>query len=445
MLSKWACRLSVGMNHNAFDLPAQVDRGWQTHGDAWIRGLFPAERGWWRSHKLVGRIVEASEDSVVVALLSSEVPAGISQILTVPAASSQPSLTFLRIATSDFSSVTPAGWPAATHLPKQAICLAAWQGLEDPSLVSSEAEKPVAKVKGVSKTVQEDMARLRKTLTPDSDEDTEESSEDGEGDLPFPKTIGLLAPGAKGAITSKMGVEPKPKKKETDPSAALMTMMEQGLAQGQSPADLMPMMMMSFKLNQQTQQGRKGRKSSAKSSASTDHGGSSSESDSDSDAISGKGMKAVVTLHRLHRRIKRRPGSICKKFEKEITTELGIVPGQPWTLRQWLAKQPWGKFRGIYRCAIQDAIAYEYLRNGQHEVAAAQLAQNMKSKIQSVLQGGDWSAAWLLTGIADPLTKKEWGGTQEEMAVVSEYVNALAKLKKKVKEAKDASQAEEGD
>ena len=156
-------------------------------------------------------------------------------------------------------------------------------------------------------------------------------------------------------------------------------------------------------------------------------------------------MKAVVTLHRLHRRIKRRPGSICKKFEKEITTELGIVPGQPWTLRQWLAKQPWGKFRGIYRCAIQDAIAYEYLRNGQHEVAAAQLAQNMKSKIQSVLQGGDWSAAWLLTGIADPLTKKEWGGTQEEMAVVSEYVNALAKLKKKVKEAKDASQAEEGD
>lgn len=69
----------------------------------------------------------------------------------------------------------------------------------------------------------------------------------------------------------------------------------------------------------------------------------------------------------------------------------------------------------------------------------------MKSKIQSVLQGGDWSAAWLLTGMADQLTKKEWGGTQEEMAVVSEYVNALAKLKKKVKEAKDASQAEEGD
>ena len=63
----------------------------------------------------------------------------------------------------------------------------------------------MAKVKGVSKTVQEDMARLRKTLTPDSDEDTEESSEDGEGGLPFPKTIGLLGPGAKGAITSKMG------------------------------------------------------------------------------------------------------------------------------------------------------------------------------------------------------------------------------------------------
>ena len=99
------------MNHNAFDLPAQVDRGWQTMATLGSAAYFLLKGAGGVSHKLVGRIVEASEDSVVVALLSSEVPAGISQILTVPAASSQPSLTFLRIATSDFSSVTPAGWP----------------------------------------------------------------------------------------------------------------------------------------------------------------------------------------------------------------------------------------------------------------------------------------------------------------------------------------------
>ena len=58
----------------------------------------------------------------------------------------------------------------------------------------------------------------------------------------------------------------------------------------------------------------------------------------------------------------------------------------------------------------------------------------MKAKVQAVLQQGDWSAAWLLTGLADPLAKKEFGGTKEELAVVSGYMDALAKLRKRMKE-----------
>ena len=44
---------------------------------------------------------------------------------------------------------------------------------------------------------------------------------------------------------------------------------------------------------------------------------------------------------------------------------------------------------------MMDVAAYEQLRAGNHEVAAAQLVQNMKAKLQSVLQGGDWASAWL--------------------------------------------------
>ena len=111
---------------------------------------------------------------------------------------------------------------------------------------------------------------------------------------------------------------------------------------------------------------------------------------------------------------------------------MGVIEGQSWTLRDWLKRQKWGKFNGIYRCAVMDAVAYEMVGNGQVDAGCAQLVQNLKA-IQSVTQGGDWSSAWLLTGIPDPLLRKEFGGAREELAVVSGYINALSKLRKKVK------------
>jgi hypothetical protein len=66
----------------------------------------------------------------------------------------------------------------------------------------------------------------------------------------------------------------------------------------------------------------------------------------------------------------------------------------------------------------------------------ARLVQNMKAKVQATLQLGSWDAAWLLTGLADPLSRKKFAGTAQEMSVVSNYMSALAKLEKQVKEVK---------
>ena len=156
-------------------------------------------------------------------------------------------------------------------------------------------------------------------------------------------------------------------------------------------------------------------------------------------------MKAVATLNKLHAKIRSNPKRVCSQFEKEVRAELGVVPGKSWTFKDFLRRQNWGKFKGIYRCSVMDAVAYELLRSGEHEAAAAQLVQNMKAKIQSVIQGGDWSAAWLLTGLADPLTRREFAGTKEEMAVVSGYLDALTKLRKKVKETGSHHNAKEDD
>ena len=172
-------------------------------------------------------------------------------------------------------------------------------------------------------------------------------------------------------------------------------------------------------------------------------GGSSSESESDWPDFKKSGLKAVVSLNKLHARIKDRPNKIYNEFEREIIEEMGIIGGQAWTIRDYLRKQNWGKFKGIYRCAVMDAAAYEMLRSGEVESATAQLAQNMKAKLQAVMSGGDWEAAWLLTGLADPLSRREFAGTKEEMAVVSGYMEALSRLRKKVREARHQDQGDE--
>ena len=74
------------------------------------------------------------------------------------------------------------------------------------------------------------------------------------------------------------------------------------------------------------------------------------------------------------------------------------------------------------------------LRTNQPEAATAQLVQKLKAKVQSVLAGGDWQASWLLTGLPDPLARKEFAGSKEEMAIISGYMEALAGLRKKIKE-----------
>ena len=124
---------------------------------------------------------------------------------------------------------------------------------------------------------------------------------------------------------------------------------------------------------------------------------------------------------------------------------MGIVPGQAWTLRDFVKKQNWGRFKGLMRCAMMDVAVYELLRAGKADAAAAQTVQNLKAKVQAVLQNGDWSTAWLLTGLPDPLTRKEWAGSKQEMAVVTGYIEALAKLKKKVSQTGAAADGEDED
>ena len=377
---------------------------------------------------VAGWVVDTSEDEVVIGT-SAACGEGIDHLLK--ASAGEVTVSFIRVPGDSVSESQPSNWkgPRAKDLPTFVSAQTAWKKVAKEDLESSDAGPATAapRRRGKDGRLRGDLQGLGKLFAAgdDDEEEDEEDEDEEEGALPY------LAPG--------QGRKPKAQKasKKKADDIDLHQLVREGLESGEKSSELLPMMMMAMLL----EKGKKKKKDKASSSSDL-LGGSSSDEEGEPD-LRAKGLRAVSTLNRLHEQIKKKPEKVCRLFEREVIEELGVVPGQSWTLKDYIRKQPWGKFKGIYRCAMMDVAVYEELRSGRADVAAAQVVQNLKAKLQSVLQQGDWQSAWLLTGLPDPLSRKEFAGSKEEMAVISGYVEALANLKKKVKETQHSSQGDE--
>ena len=382
---------------------------------------------------VAGWMVEGSEGSAVLGTLPS-LAVGLEHKLTEK--SSKHEVSFLRVPLAEVHSEFPSDWkgPRAGDLPPFEACKSLWEKAAAASLGSSDAAPSAKRPKGAQRRARAspltaDLKGLGRLFANDPDADDEdEEDEDGEDDW-----MGFLPPGK---TTARVKKEKGIKEEGKDPD--LRQLLRAGMARGKDMNQLLPVMMMSLLLDKD----KKGKKKEKARSSNDLLGGSSSDDSGDDAGWRGKGMKAVSTLHKLHEQIHRKPKKVCQLFEKEVIEEMGVIPGQAWTIRDYVKKQPWGKFKGIFRCAIQDAAVYEMLRRGDSDIAAAQVVQNLKSKIQSVIQHGDWQAAWLLCGLPDPLARREFAGSKEELAVVSGYLEALANLRKKVRENQGAAGAD---
>jgi hypothetical protein len=180
-----------------------------------------------------------------------------------------------------------------------------------------------------------------------------------------------------GGVKTKVQKEGAAKDK-TDPVAVAM----QAMAGGASPADVTPLLLMAMMTQQQ-----EGKKARNKPHGIFDYENGEDSDENDPSQGTG-GMRAVNDLNKMNRRLKTNAAGIMKDFESECARDLGIVPGQPWTLLDWAKKTSWGKFRGLYRCIVMDIGAYELLRKGSVVEGTAKLVQNMKAKVQATLQLG---------------------------------------------------------
>ena len=389
-----------------------------------------------RKIRIRGTVVEEESGTLTVGF-SVDLARELANAVTYDKAG-QFSCGFLKVEANSVSSVLPAGWGASVggKAPALEAVLPIWDNLSKTiGLESSEAEAvgPVRKDPAVAgsstnRALEKELMRMQQELWQEQDSGDESSVSEDEGRSGSSEDVRHLAPGTSSLKKKEKKVKENSK---TDMSSVMQQMMMQNLAGGQPVNDLLPLMMFSMLMDQKKEKSRKSRKE--RKDQVEILGGSSSD-ESDDDSRKDLGMRAITTLHRMHRRITRHPRALVREFEKDMVEELGIIPGQSWTVKEWLKKQPWGKFRGLYRSAVMDAAAYEFARNGNSEAAAAQLCQNMKSKLQAVLAGGDWQTAWLLTGLEDPLQKREFAGSKTEMAIISNYMSSLSKLRKKVRE-----------
>ena len=383
--------------------------------------------------RTAGLIVEI-EDTTAVVAVAEKVVKGFSSAVV------REGIGFLRLPTSALGLDKPSGWPKSigADLPDLRKSRATWFGGEKTSLVSSEAEAPPGQVArkpsaaASSKDIEKSLKDLEGLWGGQGSSEEEDSSESDTG-------AARIKPPGNGKKSNKSR---KSKSEEGDPlrTALMMQLMGQGSGSSSGNMDLTPLLLMKL-LDLDAGKSRKKKKSRRQDDS------SSGGSDSDISGAEGrtKGMKAVKHLHAMQQKIVNRPRKIIREFEREVVEDLGVVGGQSWTLKDWVRRQPWNKFKGLQRCAFMDVAAIELLRQDQPDAACAQLIQNLKAKVQCTLQMGDWTAGWLMTGLPDPLAKKDFAGTKQEMSVISGYLSAVARLKKEVKEAELSSHQEEDD
>ena len=312
---------------------------------------------------------------------------------------------------------------------------AAWKKAPQEELVSSDAEmikkrSPPA----VSSRLSRDLKGLDKPLAGDVSDDDDDDDEDDETEAEGSQA-GYLTPGAS---RKKSQASRGKKKKEKPQTLDLQTLLQAGVASGSEPRDLLTMMVLNQLVNQQARL-------------------KTEEEEKESQQLKRAAWWLKLRLFGQRRQRSQRSrlegGLLTASAAREDPEEASkAVPnlrgrvhqGAQGSARPGLDHERVCKETAMgFRCAIMDVATYELLRAGKADIAAAQTLQNLKSKIQAILAGGDWEAAWLLTGLPDPLHRKDWAGSKEEMSIVSGYVDALAHLKKKVRESQNRHEAEE--
>ena len=132
--------------------------------------------------------------------------------------------------------------------------------------------------------------------------------------------------------------------------------------------------------------------------------------------------------------IKHHSKRMCKEFDQHVRETLHAEDaGSLWSYDQYVRRLNFGKQKGAQRFGLILAEVLKDLRAGLHMQAAAQCVAGIKAAHQVGIDDGSWKNAWVIAGMAPgsaPGDKLQFSGTTQEVEMMAEYVDALAKLEK---------------
>ena len=159
---------------------------------------------------------------------------------------------------------------------------------------------------------------------------------------------------------------------------------------------------------------------------------------SDSGGGTGKVSRDFKGVSQLHRRLLKKPSKLLRAFDKGVVDELG-AHNTPWTYRDLNRAINWGKMRGLQRChaVVGDILlALKMNQLGRGVVLSVQL---LKALQQVVLDDGGWQVAMMLIPVPDPIYRKDFGGMEDEVQIISAHQKAVSDLKKNSRAVVDAN------
>ena len=143
-------------------------------------------------------------------------------------------------------------------------------------------------------------------------------------------------------------------------------------------------------------------------------------------------VRAFDSFEEMSRRRTDQPLQVIREFREDCVRRRRPRPQETWTYREIWATEDYKACRNVGRFAFMLQEAMEELDRGRIEVAHATIALGWRACRQYALDRSTWRAAWLLTGLTDPYTGTQWGGTPEQLSKIAAYLKAQDDLKNRV-------------
>ena len=143
--------------------------------------------------------------------------------------------------------------------------------------------------------------------------------------------------------------------------------------------------------------------------------------------------KAVSIFRSWKRGLRRHPLRHVRRYVKQVEHDLGATDGAPYRLTDHGKRLAWNRQKSLQRVYdLLGAILEKQLR-GHPDQAAMLTVQSLRAVHQVVIDEGNRSVAWLLTGLEDPFARRRFGGEEESLETIAAFLKASQDLERRRK------------